>query len=240
MGFNQIIFGAKNIIMGIHLLDERHLERLPVDSIIFNTEQLANETTNWNKIIARCAETFDVLDYSQRNVDKFKLMGCKNARLFKIGHQPELSRLLSAPNQDIDILFYGSLNQRRGAILNELILRGLKVKMLFGAYGKERDLFIERSKLVLNHHFYTEQVFEIVRVFYLLTNSVPVVGEVNDATSIDDMYKGGIYLASYKDLVAGCIEVVKDDSLRKELKRAALDTIAKYPQKYFTQEALGL
>ena len=190
--------------------------------------------------LSNSGEKFDLLDYSQRNIDKFNLMGCKNARLFKLGHQPELSRLRSAPNQDIDILFYGSLNQRREAILNELILRGLKVKILFGVYKRERDLFIERSKLVLNHHFYTEQVFEIVRVFYLLTNSVPVVGEVNDATMIDEMYKGGFYLASYKDLVGGCIEVVKNDVLRRELQRTALDTISEYPQKYFTQEALGL
>jgi len=56
MGFNQIIYGAKNIIIGIHLIDEMHLEQLPVDSIIFNTEQLARETAKWNKIIARCAE----------------------------------------------------------------------------------------------------------------------------------------------------------------------------------------
>jgi hypothetical protein len=69
---------------------------------------------------------------------------------------------------------------------------------------------------------------------------VAVVGEVNESTSIDAMYREGIYTAKYDDLVAGCLELVKDDTLRQRIQVEALNSISKYPQKLFTQEALDI
>jgi hypothetical protein len=183
-------------------------------------------------------KNFEVWDYSTRNIEKLEEIGVNKVKLFKIGFQKELARLDKSKKKDIDVLFYGSVNERRRDILDKLVAKGLTVKTLLGVYGRERDELVERSKLVLNHHYYNSQIFEIVRVFYLLTNSVAVVGEVNESTSIDTMCREGIYAAKYDDLVAGCIELVKDDSLRQRIQVKALNSISKYPQKLFTQEAL--
>ena len=131
------------------------------------------------------------------------------------------------------------MNERRKAILDELEHKGLKVKTLFGIYGQERDHWIERSKVVLNHHYYEAQIFEIVRVFYLLTNSVAVVGEVNEATSIDAIYKDGICASRYEDLVSHCVALVHHEQLREQLQLKALDSITQYPQSLFTKEVLA-
>jgi hypothetical protein len=141
-------------------------------------------------------------------------------------------------NKDIDVLFYGSINERRAEIINELIKTGLRVKTLFGVYGKERDEWIGRSQLVLNHHFYNSHIFEIVRVFYLLSNSIAVVGEVNDSTSIDSLYKDGIYASKYEDLVDSCLNLIQDDSLKQKIQIDAFNSISKYQQKFFTQQIL--
>ena len=61
---------------------------------------------------------------------------------------------------------------------------GINVKALFGVYGRERDKLIARSKIVLNMHHYSSQIFEIVRVFYLLTNRKAVVAECNARDAI--------------------------------------------------------
>jgi len=114
----------------------------------------------------------EAIEYSPKNIEKFLQVGIDKTKLLKIGYQKELARLDLSKPKDIDVLFYGSMNERRKAILDELELKGLKVKTLFGIYGQERDHWIERSKVVLNHHYYESQIFEIVRVFYLLTNSV--------------------------------------------------------------------
>ena len=124
--------------------------------------------------------------------------------------------------------------------MDKLDASGLKVKILFGVYGNERDVWIGRSKLVLNHHFYNSEIFEIVRVFYLMTNSIAVVAEVNESTSIDSIYSTGIYPSNYDQLAGSCIEICRNQTLLEQTQLAAINSISKYPQKIFTEELLGL
>jgi len=238
LGFNQIEPDVKNILIGCQLLDPKFIEQVPKSTIILNTEQIYSDTTDWNKNIFQWVTNFEVWDYSIRNIKKLEEIGVKKVKFFKIGFQKELARLDKSKKKDVDVLFYGSINERRKDILDKLVAKGLTVKTLFGVYGRERDEWVERSKLVLNHHFYNSQIFEIVRVFYLLTNSVAVVGEVNESTSIGAMCREGVYAAKYDDLVAGCVELIKDDAVRQRIQVEALNSISKYPQKIFTQETL--
>ena len=238
LGFNQIEPYVKNILIGCHLLDPKFIEKFPKSTIILNTEQIYNDTTDWNKNILAWVTNFEVWDYSKRNIEKLNELGVNSVKLLKIGFQKELARLDKSKKKDVDVLFYGSVNERRNDILQKIVAKGLTVKTLFGVYGRERDEWVERSKLVLNHHFYNSQIFEIVRVFYLMTNSVAVVGEVNESTSIDTMCREGIHAAKYDELVAGCVDLVKDDAVRNRLQTEALNSISKYPQKLFTQQAL--
>ena len=238
-GFNHVDPDASNILIGCHLLDPSFIPQIPSSTIILNTEQIYSDTGAWNKAVFPWAKQFQVWDYSPRNIEKFKELGIDGAKLLKIGYQKELARLkLSSQAKDIDVLFYGSVNERRKAILDALEAKGLKVKVLFGVYGKDRDEWVGRSKIVLNHHYYEAQIFEIIRVFYLLTNSVAVVGEVNETTSIDQMCKDGIKPAKYEDLVSSCVELVQNDALREGLQQQAFRSIASYPQALFTQAVL--
>ena len=236
-GFNNMEPSASNVLIGCHLLDPSFIAQIPASTIILNTEQVYGET-DWNKPIFAWAKHFQIWDYSPKNITKFNQLGIDRTKLLKIGFQRELARLDSSTPKEIDVLFYGSVNERRKVILDRLEAKGLKVKVLFGVYGKDRDEWIERSKVVLNHHYYESQIFEIVRVFYLLTNSVAVVGEVNEATSIDAMYQDGILAAQYEDLVDSCVELVRNPQLRDQIQLKALQAISQYPQAPFTEEVL--
>jgi hypothetical protein len=237
-GFNNIEPSAINILIGCHLLDPSLIAQIPSSTIILNTEQVYGET-DWNKPIFAWAKHFQIWDYSPKNIEKLNQLGIDRTKLLRIGFQKELVRLdLSGP-KDVDVLFYGSVNERRKAIIDGLEAKGLKVKVLFGVYGKDRDEWIERSKVVLNHHYYESQIFEIVRVFYLLTNSVAVIGEVNDTTSIDSIYQEGIYASRYEDLISNCVELVSNQALRDQIQAKALRAISQYPQTLFTQEVLS-
>jgi hypothetical protein len=236
-GLNKIEPRGINILLGCHLLDPKFMKDVPKSTIILNTEQIYTETA-WNKNMFSWVKNFEVWDYSERNIEKLNQIGAKKVKFFKIGFQKELSRLQTPKEKDVDVLFYGSINERRKNIIDKLSESGLVVKTLFGIYGKARDEWVERSKLVLNHHFYNSQIFEIVRVFYLLTNSVAVVGEVNDSTYIEARFREGIHAAKYDDLVAGCIDIVNNDTLRSQIQNQALASISKYPQKIFTEEAM--
>lgn len=237
--FNKIEQDRINILFGCHLLNPSLITSFPKNTIVLNTEQIYQDSTNWNDNIFKWAEHFTVWDYSDKNIEKFHQLGITKTKHFKIGFQKELSRISPYPDQEVDVLFYGCINDRRKLILDNLVKSGLNIKILFGIYGDERDQWIRKSKVVLNHHFYNSQIFEIVRVFYLLTNSIAVVAEVNESTSIGEIYKPSICATPYSSLVDSCINLVRDQKARNITKKNAFDTILRYPQKTFTLEALG-
>ena len=171
--FNKIDTDCKNILIGFHLLDIKYASQLPKNSVLINAEQFLGGTP-WNENILQWIRSFEVWDYSAQNIEFFKTRGIENIKYLELGYQNELSRMKVKAVQDIDVLFYGSINDRRAKILDALKSSGLNVHASFGIYGKDRDDLIARSKLVLNLHYYDSEIFEVVRVFYLLSNSIPV------------------------------------------------------------------
>jgi hypothetical protein len=161
--------------------------------------------------------------------------GITNIKLLGIGYHEKLNRIIKPANQDIDILFYGSTNERRLHILNALKACGYNVAVVFGLYGQERDRLIARSKIVLNLHYYDSKIFEIIRVFYLMTNSKAVVSEISCDTHIDPIYLDGFYSASYENLITACKTLLTDEQARQEIENKAFQTISKYPQSEFTK-----
>jgi hypothetical protein len=153
VGINNIIHDRTNIIVGCHLLDVGYISTLPASTIILNVEQVYADDTAWNAKIFEWIKHFETWDYSERNIVRLREMGAKNVKHLRLGFQKELSRFKPAQVQDIDVLFYGSMNPRRGRVLEAIEAHGLVVKHLFGVYGQARDSFISRSKLVLNMHF---------------------------------------------------------------------------------------
>jgi len=176
----------------------------------------------------------------QKNITNLNLLGINRVSHLKIGYQKELSRIEKNSNKDIDVLFYGLVSDRREKILNALKDCGLNVQYFFGVYGPDKDALIQRSKVVLNLHHYQSQIFEIIRVFYLLTNSIAVVCEVNPTTSIDNIYLDGIYPCPYDSLVESCQLLVSDSNLRSRIEQNALKTIKQYPQAAFLEPLLSL
>jgi hypothetical protein len=232
--FNKIDNDAKNILIGFHLLDIKYVSQLPKNSILINVEQFLGGTP-WNENILHWIQSFEVWDYSTQNIEFFKAQGIENIKYLELGYQSELSRIEIKAVQDIDVLFYGSINDRRAKVLDALKSSGLNVHTIFGIYGKDRDDLIARSKLVLNLHYYDSEIFEVVRVFYLLSNSIPVVGEINPSTVVSDIYKNSVLGVPYQELVNACISLVKDDQARDLQGRKGFEIIKQFPQKVFTK-----
>lgn len=236
---NHIESSVINIIIGIHLFDPSCIKHIPKNTIILNTEQLHSVNSLWSKwIIKWFSSGFELWDYSDKNLIYLKKFGIKNVKKFNIGYQRNLHRLTLDKNPEIDVLFYGSINQRRRFIFDELQKCGLRIKVLHGVYGHERDKWIEKSKVVLNHHFYEAQIFEVVRVFYLLINGVAVVGEVNPSTHIEDRFKNSILGVPYTDIVQSTVEIIKNEQQLKQLRERGLESITQFPQINFIKELL--
>ena len=203
---------GKAIVLGANLLPEIPDVKPPGKAILFNLEQITPGsewlTADYLKLLKR----YEVWDYSRYNIEQLRQLGIRDISHCPIGFSDRLQRIQHAPDKDIDILFYGSVNARRLAILETLANEGLKIETLFGVYGEQRDALIARSKLVLNIHYYPAKIFEIVRISWLLANAVCVVSEESPADSALEQVRDGIIQAPYEDLVETCQAVIETGS----------------------------
>jgi hypothetical protein len=231
---------CRNILLGAFLLEPEFIKKIPQNSIFINTEQLYldDQKSIWPSDIYEWARNFETWDYSDKNIEKFFEHGIKNVKKLGLGYQKELNRIVSMGTQDIDVLFYGSIGDRRKKIIDDLSSEGMNVKAVFGVYGKERDDLIARSKVILNFHHYNSHIFEVVRVFYLLSNAKAVVGEVSESTSIDKIFLDSIKPTLYSDLVIACKKLVNEDSERHFLENKGFETFSKFPQSNYTTQLI--
>ena len=236
---NQIVPTATNIIIGCHLLDPESVNIVPESSIILNTEQLSDEIGSWNKNLLFWLGRFQAWDYNQKNIEYVTKFGLKKPNLLQLGYHKKLESINHNTDQDIDVLFYGSLNSRRQLILDELSALGIKTKILHGVYGKDRDYWISRSKIVINLHFYQSQILEIVRCFYLMLNKKAVVCEINPTTVVDPCLREGITGGPYESLVEVCIDLLSHPQKRKRAEDIAYSAIQKYPQSLIMSRLLS-
>ncbi|MCC6831579.1 MAG: hypothetical protein IT200_09565 [Thermoleophilia bacterium] len=231
--------GRTPIVLGGNLLPQVGTHGLPADTVIHNLEQVGDGNPWFSAEYLASLRAFRVVDYSPRNRAGLERLGVAHAGLLEIGYTPGLSRIRPAPEKDIDVLFYGSLNERRVGVLQRLAERGLRVGHITQGFGAERDEGIARSKVVLNLHFYDSAVFEIVRVSYLLANGVCVVTEGRPDDPDIAPYTGGMAVAAYDELVTVCEMLARDEPMRDRIAARGLELFRARPQEVFLRRALG-
>lgn len=123
--------------------------------IIFNQEPLTatqrqfmhHRYENWIK------EADEVWDYDEKNIEYLKKIR-SDVKLHVLKPFKDWSKY-QVPEKDIDILFYGAMNEHRATVLNELRKR-YKVVVIGDVFGDALDEFILRSKALLNIHYFYE------------------------------------------------------------------------------------
>jgi hypothetical protein len=155
-----------------------------------------------------------------------------------IGYAPELTRIAPAP-EDIDVLFVGSVNERRRIVLKQLAERGVNVDARFNLYGPERDAFVARARIILNVHFYDARLFEMVRVSYLLANRKCVVSETGADTAFEREFGSGIAFAPYAALAETCMRLLQNPAARREVADAGFERFKAMPQTEYLRRALA-
>lgn len=212
---------ARAIVLGAHLLPPMFV--LPHNSIIYNLEVVGDHLMIPYLDHMRNAT---VWDYSLQNIERLKEYGIE-AKHCPIGYHPCLEKIQDNPSKDIDVLFYGSVNQRREKIYRDLAEAGVKVQWAFNFYGKERDDLIARSRIVLNMHYYEDAPFEIVRCSYLFSNKIPVVSEMGSDWTSEYPFMGGVYFSPYDDLVGNCIKMIRSQDMRDGFAEKGYDLFTK-------------
>jgi hypothetical protein len=226
----------RHIIFGANLLS-RYPQTLAPDSILYNLEQVEMGSTWFDDKLLDLFRRYAVWDYSLSNVATLKTFDIEAVHV-PIGYMPCLTRIAEA-EKDIDVLFFGSLNERRNRILDQLTIHGCRVKVVSGVYGDERDRLIAQSKIVLNMHFYESMIFEIVRVSYLLANRVFVVSESGNDRD-EDHFTNGLAFSNYENLVGTCIRfLAQTEERRKRIAQVGFALMALRDEKEFLEAALA-
>ena len=123
--------------------------------IVFNQEPLtATQRQFMHKgYFAWLKQADEVWDYDEQNIEVLKLIR-SDVKLHVLKPYKDWS-VYKPVEKDIDILFYGSMNEHRAKILNEL-KKKYKVVTLISWDGQVIDNHVMRSKILLNLHYYYE------------------------------------------------------------------------------------
>jgi hypothetical protein len=233
---DRLDYDRQTIVLGSNLLAHYGLEP-PDNAILYNFEQVYEGSPWLTPALLAAFRRRRVWDYSQANIERLAAWDVPRLNHVPVGYVPELTRIAAVP-EDIDVLFYGSRSPRRSAVLDALRARGFRVESLFGVYGAGRDAVIARSKIVLNMHLYEAEVFEIVRVSYLLANGRAVVSERGSNPAEDADLASGIAFAAYDELVDRCVELLGDDHTRRALGRRGFQAFSARNQAAIVGEVL--
>ena len=208
-----------NIVVGAHLLQDPKMLLDEPNTIVYNFEQFDTKSDWFSSDYVSLLKSKPYWDYSTANIAAMKKAYPEaQATHVPFAYAPVLDYsyvrrdVFRVKRKDIDVLFFGSMNDRRAKIIGELTSMGLNVQAVFGVYGPELSVLIHRSKLVLNMHYYDSSVFEAVRVIPLLASRVAVVSE---KSVDDDDYKylnqtSGILVTDYDKLAFVCKQLVEN------------------------------
>lgn len=229
-----IRLAGRVIILGAHLLGHiQHRVEIDEDNVIvFNTEQLGPGSLMTPEFLGDLAAShergLEVWDYSGTNIEYLKQFNIV-ARHCPLGYMPVLTKIESVAVEDIDVVFAGSVNERRQNILTALKDSGVGVVPIIG-YGVWRDKYLARAKIVLNLHYYDAKIFEIFRCSYLMANSKCIVSETGLDKELETQYADGISFVGYGDIVDRVKELLADADERKRLARRGFEIFSAQSQ----------
>ena len=209
-----------NILLAGFMLNLNQVPLAETRFINYNLEQIGGEAR-----VQIGAQAFSLMrnlpnwDYSTANISVLKAGGICDVGHVPIGYAPPLESIKYV-EKDIDVLFYGSLSERRLKVLKNIEDKGLNVVWAnpWPMPNALRDERIARAKIVLNMAFHDDiHVFEEVRVSFLLANRVCVLSELTDTTQIDEDMRRCVDGTTLDQLPDLCAKYCADAGLRNAL-----------------------
>lgn len=212
---NRLVHDAVNLIFGAHLGFEPDLRRR-YSCLFVNLEQLGPGGSAQQPEYLQLLRSSAVADYDAANVAAYA-GDPADVPLLGFAHAPYLATEQPQPlhQRPIDLLFYGSLNERRRALIASIEAAGTAVTVLpTGIYGPERDAFVRQAKLILNLHFYASNRFEQVRAFQALSCGTPLLSERTPNNTPPAAYADSVFWATADELPAVARRLLCDPGLQ--------------------------
>ena len=187
--------------MTIYLIPFGHLYNIPISTkyILYQLEQ--KKQSNWitDSFYNKVDNSIITFDYSYANIHEFN-----NSKIVYVPLPLSFNKEV-CNNYDIDILFFGAINNRRKCILDTLKkVYNNRLVCINGKTGEELNNYIKRSKIILNIHFYDNALLETTRLNEVLKYNKKIVSELGN---IQDEYNNKLY-----EGIVEFVDIINDDN----------------------------
>jgi len=214
---NKVIYkNYKNIILGTTFLKLRKnflffslKNKLPKNTILYNFESYFHNRLWFNKTIKYFYKNYEVWDYSHHNAKNLEKLGIKVNNVLPVifSHKKKFN----LKKKNIDVLFVGSLSNRRKKIINQLRNYGLNV---FASENigspKELEKLIIRSKIFLNIHYYGLRELEQPRICPYISSGTVILSEKSLYKDENKLFSKAIVLEKYSNIVKKALKLLKN------------------------------
>lgn len=218
---NKVDFGCVNIVFGwIPAFLQGLQHEFPPDSILFNLEQMMVGAVKGAASLELAAAKFRIWDYSAHNLPAWAELGTTYPVYHApISYAPTLERIPHAAQEDIDMLYIGSLGPKRAEklIMASSGLINPSLVSLSNVWGTQRDEFIGRSKVLLNisNEDPFLNIFEVVRVSYYMANKKAVVCEARERVYVEPDLRAVLRMVEPPLLGPASVQLILDPQMRE-------------------------
>jgi hypothetical protein len=215
-----------NSDLWIGFWNELPVSLLPKHYVFYNAEPLNvskwRDNPEWS---AAMRNSLGVWGYSKSNAAPVAQLGARFHHV-PFGYAPYYEKIFRAHTQgktlaqDIDVLFFGNLSERRRQALEQVQRLGVNVRIVSHvnpAYGEELDELLARSKIILGIHDFAEpqaQIADLARLDHLLSNGLFVVHERPSNPAADPSFERNVTTCEFAEIGATCAYFLKNPDER--------------------------
>lgn len=173
------------------------IDAIPAGAIVYNFD-LPGTHFGIGEMARAAKRASEIWDFSRRGVAEWQAIGI-DAKYAPIGYHASMTRFERvAPT--VDVVFVGSINERRHRVLQELERAGLSV-VIAPTDRAQRDDLLARCRCSINMRYYADGVYPMLRAAHLLANDVPYVGERCAESDVDPTSNGFVHYGRIVDEV---------------------------------------
>jgi len=202
-----------NIVLPASLFPAAALPHVPPGTIFYNLESLAHVGPAYQAaLLAILRAGKPVWDFGLQNRGWYADAGYADIPTYlPFGYAAAIDRLPRRPwaERPIDVMFFGSLSQRRLDILARLMASTLSVGIFANLYDAGRDDMISRAKIVVDIPSVAPFVAENPRLAFCASNGKLCVSE-RPSYPLPGLWEDAVTFVAYEELVATCEALVGD------------------------------
>jgi SAM-dependent methyltransferase len=193
---NRLYRDRLNIVFGAHKGFDRKLADL-FPCVILNLEQIGQGGADLPPAYLELLGCVPSFDYDPANQQAYRTpLAGPCVRFLDAPYLRSGRPMLRLQDRPLDLLFFGSINERRRRLIEQIEATGRRIAMFDQAlYGPERDEIIAQAKAVLNLHFYETGRLEQARISHCLSLGTPVISERRIDAEIPSEFDQAVFWA---------------------------------------------